>query len=86
MENFLDNSINFDEFESAFTISSRKIGEESRMFTRDLKQIEKFQPSTRPYQFASYMSPIFRAFEEIDEKYITEQEAKDQVKETYLKS
>jgi hypothetical protein len=51
MKNFIDNIIDFEEFETAFSLLYRKTGEEYDMFNIDLKQIEKFQPSTRPYRF-----------------------------------
>ncbi len=55
------------------------------MFIIDLKYIEKFQPSTRPYRFASFMGSIFRQFEDVEDEYCTKQEVKDYVKKVYLK-
>ncbi|WP_391593827.1 hypothetical protein [Winogradskyella sp.] len=85
MKNFIDNIINFDEFETAFSLLYRKTSEEVDMFIIDLKQIEKFQPSTRSYRFASVIGSIYRQFEEVEDEYCTEQEVKDYVKEAYLK-
>ena len=85
MKNFLDNILDFDEFETAFSLLYRKTREEVDMFIIDLKQIEKFQPSTRSYRFASFIAAIFREFEEVEDEYCTEQEVKDFVKEVYLK-
>jgi len=45
MKNFIDNTIDFEEFEIAFSLLYRKTREECNMFNIDLKQIEKFQPS-----------------------------------------
>lgn len=84
-KSFLDNSINFDEFETAFTLLYRKTGEEVDMFSIDLEQIDKFQPSTRSYRFAGVIGSIYRQFEEVEDEYCTEQEVKDYVKEAYLK-
>ena len=42
MKNFLDNIINFDESETAFSLLYRKTREEVNMFKIDWKQIEKF--------------------------------------------
>jgi hypothetical protein len=39
MKNFIDNTINFDEFETTFTLLCQKTDEEFKMFSRDLKQI-----------------------------------------------
>ena len=62
IKDFLDNIINFDEFETAFTLLYHKTREEFYMFVIDLKQIEKFQPSTRSDRFTSYINTIFREF------------------------
>ncbi len=85
MKDFLDNIINFDEFETAFTLLHHKTCEEFDMFVIDLKQIEKFQPSTRSDRFASFINAIFREFEVVEDEYCTEQNVKDYVKEAYLK-
>ena len=85
MKNFLDNMINFDEFETAFTLLYYKTRKEFDMFVIDLKQIEKFQPSTRSDRFAGYINTIFREFEALEDEYCTEQDVTDYVKEAYLK-
>ena len=64
MKDFLDNTINFDEFETDFRLLYYKTREEFEMFVRDLKQIEKFQPNTRSDRFTCYIGGIFREFEE----------------------
>ena len=84
MKDFLDNIINFDEFETAFTLLYHKTREEFDVFVIDLKQIEKFQPSTRSDRFAGYINTIFREFEAVEDEYCTEQEVKYYVKEAYL--
>jgi len=85
MKNFLDNILDFDEFETAFSLFYKKVRKEVNMFKIDLEQIEKFQPSTRSYRFASVISSIYRQFEEVEDEYCTEQEVKNYVKEAYLK-
>ena len=85
MKNFLDNIIDFDEFKTAFSLLYKEVRKEVDMFKIDLEQIEKFQPSTRAYRFASFIGSIYRQFEEVEEEYCTEQEVKDYVKEAYLK-
>ena len=52
----------------------------------DLEQIEKFQPSTRPYRFASVMSSIYRQLEEVEDEDddCTEQQVKEYIT-AYLK-
>ena len=83
MKNFLDNILDFDKFETAFSLFYEEVRKEVNMF--DLEQIDKFQPSTRSYRFASVIGSIYRQFEEVEDEYCTEQEVKDYVKEAYLK-
>ena len=85
MKNFLDNILDFDEFETAFSLLYKEVRKEVNMFKIDLEQIDKFQPSTRSYRFASVIGSIYRQFEEVEDEYCTEQEVKDYVKEAYLK-
>lgn len=56
MEDFIHNIINFYEFETTFSLLYWKTTEEYDMFKRDLKRIEKFQPSSRSYGFASFIA------------------------------
>ena len=85
MKNFLDNILDFDEFETAFSLFYEEVRKEVNMFKIDLEQIDKFQPSTRSYRFASVIGSIYRQFEEVEDEYCTMQEVKDYVKEAYLK-
>ena len=85
MKNFLDNIIDFDEFETAFTLLYEKVIKEVDILEIDLEYIDKFQPSTRSDRFASFMGSIYRGFEEVEDEYCTEEELKDSVKEAYLK-
>ncbi len=85
MKNFLDNILDFDEFETAFSLLYEEVRKEVNMFVINLNQIDKFQPSTRSDRFASFIGSIYRQFEEVEDEYCTEQEVKDSVKEAYLK-
>ena len=85
MKNFLDNILDFDEFETAFSLLYWRTSKEVDMFIIDLKQIEKFQPSPRSYRFASFIGSIFRQFEEVEDESCTERDVKDFVKKVYLK-
>lgn len=84
MESFINNILDFDEFENAFSLLYRKVRNEECMLQIDFEYIDKFQPSTRPYTFAPVMGSIYRQFEEVQDEYITEQEVKDYVKKKYL--
>ena len=81
---FLNNILDFDEFKTAFSLLYEEVREKVDIFTIDLEQIDKFQPSTRSYRFASFMGSTYRGFEEVEDEYCTEQELKDSVKEDYL--
>lgn len=85
MKNFLENILDFDDFKTAFSLLDGEVRKEVNLFKIDLEQIDKFQPSTRSYRFASVIGSIYRQFEEVEEEYCTEQEVKDYVKEAYLK-
>lgn len=85
MNNFIDNILDFYEFETAFSFLYEEVRKEVNMFKIDLEQIDKFQPSTRSYRFASVLGSIYRQFEEVEDEYCTEQEVKDYLKEAYLK-
>ena len=86
IKNFLTHTIDFDEFNSDFLFLYNNVRREHNLFVRDLEQIEKFQPSTRPEQFANIMSAFFRMLEQVLDEYITEQEAMNYIKETCLRS
>jgi len=49
-----------------------------------LKRIENFHPNPRSYKFSSWITTIYRQFEELEDEYCTEQEVKDFVKKVYL--
>ena len=85
IKNFLDNILDFDEFETAFSLFYEEVIKEVDMFKIDLEQIDKFQPSTRSYSFASVMCSSYRQFEAVEDEYCTEQEVKDDIKEAYLR-
>nr|YP_009029004.1 hypothetical protein [Cylindrotheca closterium]AGY78400.1 hypothetical protein [Cylindrotheca closterium] len=42
MKNFLENILDFDEFETAFSLLYEEVGKEVNMFKIDLEQIDKF--------------------------------------------
>ena len=85
MKNLLDNILDFDEFETAFSLLYEEVRKEVNMFKINLEQIDKFQPSTRSYRFASVIDSIYRQFEEVEDEFCTEQEVQDYVKKAYLK-
>jgi len=85
MKNFLNNNIDFDEFETVFSLLYDRVRKEVNIFKTDLEQIDKYQPSTRSYRFASVIGSIYRQFEEVEDEFCTEEEVKNYVKEAHLK-
>ena len=85
IENFINTNIDFEKFEIAFSLLYRKTNKEFNKFRVDLKQIEKFKFNRLSYEFGSFMAAIFRTFEEIEDEYSTEEEAKDFIKVVYLR-
>lgn len=84
MKNLLNDIINFEKFEIAFSLLYRKTTEEFETYKRNLNKIETFMPSTQSYRFASIVSSIFRQFELIEDEYYTEQDVRNSVKKFYL--
>lgn len=85
MKKFINRTLNFEEFEIAFSLFYREVRKEVKMFKTNLEQIEKFQPTTEPYSFSLSMGAIFRTFEEIEDEVCTEEEMYAFVKEIDLK-
>ena len=79
MNNFVDNNLDFDEFEIAFSVLYEEVRKEVNKSKIDLEYIEKFEPSTRSYRFASLIGSIYRQFEEVEDEYCTEQDVKDYI-------
>ena len=85
MKKFINRTLNFEEFEIAFSLFYREVRKEVKMFKTNLEQIEKFQPTTEPYSFSLSMGAIFRTFEEIEDEVCTEKEMYAFVKQIDLK-
>ena len=85
MEKLINNVIDFEEFETAFTILHRKTSYDSDSLKLDWKRIEKIELNSRSDGFESFITGIFRKFEEIEDEYSTEQDVKNFVKEVYFK-
>ena len=85
IKNFLTNNIDFDKFDGNFSVVYQKATREYFLLRRDLKQIEKFEPSTRPDSFNTPMNVIFQIFETVEDGYRSKQEAMVYIKETCLR-
>lgn len=85
MKNFLDNSLDFEQSENVFSLLYEEVRKEIDMFKIDLEQIDKFEPSTRSYRFASFIGSIYREFDDVEDDYCTEQDSiKEAIVSTYL--
>lgn len=82
MENYIHNSIDFEEFEIAFSRLWWETMEVYDTFSLDLKEIKNFEPDLKSDKFGSWVTAIFRQFEVLEDEECTEQEVKDYVRET----
>jgi hypothetical protein len=82
MENYLHDSIDFEEFKIAFSGLWWEMMEENEAFQMDLKQVENLQLDPRSDGFGSLVTSVFRQFEVLEDEECTEQEVKDYVRNT----
>jgi hypothetical protein len=82
MENYLHDSIDFEEFEIAFSRLWWEMMEEDEAFQMDLKGVENLQLDPRSDGFGSLVTSVFRQFEVLEDDECTEQELKDYVRDT----
>lgn len=80
MENFVNDLLDLEQFEIPFSLLWCKTMKEYEIFEIDLKRIENFQLSPESDKFGSYITCVFRKFEELEDKYCTQQEVKDYVR------
>jgi hypothetical protein len=85
MENLVNDSIDMERFEIAFSRLWRKNIKESRAFDKDLKRIKNLQLDPRSDGFSSFVTCVFRQFEELEDENCTEQEVKDYVRDILQK-
>jgi len=81
MKNFVDDSLELEQFEIDFSLLWQKTMDEYDAVELDLKRIQNFQPSPRSYKFCSLITCVYRQFEELEDEYCTEQEVKAFVQE-----
>ena len=82
MKNFVNDSIDLEEFDIAF---SRLWWEKMKIhdrFKKDLKRIENLELDPRSERFCSPITAVFRKFEELEDEECTQQEVKDYVRDT----
>jgi hypothetical protein len=67
MENFIHNLITFEDFETKFSILWWESMKESDTIKFDLEKFKNRELSSESKNYCSYMTAIFRQFEEIDD-------------------
>ena len=82
MENLVNDSIDMEEFEIAFSQLWRETFKADKAFQMDLKRVENLQLDPRSDRFGSFMTAVFRQFEVLEDEECTEQEVKDYVRDT----
>jgi len=81
MENLVNDSIDMEQFEIAFSRLWRENMKEHDAFEIDLKRIKNLQLDPRSYRFCSFVTSVFRQFEVLEDEDCTEQEVKDYVRD-----
>ena len=85
MKYFLDDSLELEQFEIDFSLLWWETMNEYDAFALDLKRIDNFHPNSGSCEFCSWITAIYRQFEDLEDEYCTKQEVKDFVKKVYLK-
>lgn len=81
MENFVNDSIDMEQFKIAFSRLWWENMEAHDAFKIDLKRVKNFQPNPRSDRFCSFVTFVFRQFEVLEDEDCTEQEVKDLVRD-----
>lgn len=79
MQNYIENSIKFEEFETAFSSLWNRRMREFQQIKLDLEQIKNFQPNPESANFCSYVTCVFRQFERLEDEVSTEQQVRDYI-------
>ena len=81
---FITSKINYTEFETEFSLLFQNTQKQSFILTRDISYIEKFEYIPASEKFGTYMTIIYRCFEEVEDEYWTEQELKDYAMKVFM--
>ena len=82
IENYINDSIDFEQFEINFSKLWWKSMNENKGVERDLELVKNFKYDPKSDGFGSFMTCIFRQFEVLEDEECTEQEVKDYVRNT----
>lgn len=80
MENYVQNSIDMEEFETAFSRLWKETFRADSAFQMDLKRVENLQLDPRSDGFGTLVTSVYRQFEVLEDEECTEQEVKDYVR------
>ena len=77
MQNYIDNLITLENFEAEFSFLWYSKMEKLQAIKLDLEWLKNFYPSPQSENFGTYITAVFRQFEELDDEVCNEQEARD---------
>ena len=81
MENYVNDSIDFENFEIAFSQLWWQSMKEDKALQIDLKGLKNFELDPKSDGFSSLVIFVFRQFEVLEDEECTEQEVKDYVRD-----
>lgn len=79
MQNYIENSMTSEEFETAFSSLWNRTITEFQQIKLDLEQIKSFQPNPEAANCWSYITSLYRQFEELEDEVCTKLEARDYI-------
>ena len=82
MKTYVHDSIDFEQFEIAFSRLWRDSMKEDKALQIDLKGLKNFELDPKSDGFGSFITAVFRQFEVLEDEECTEQEVKDYVRDT----
>ena len=80
MKTYVHDSIDFEQFEIAFSQLWWDSMEEDKALQIDLKGLKNFELDPKSDGFGSFITAVFRQFEVLEDEECTEQEVKDYVR------
>jgi hypothetical protein len=78
----MENLITFEQFETQFSVLWSDIMKEFHSIKLDLEKLKNFEPNPESANCGSYITCVYRIFEELEDEVCTEQEARDSTKYT----
>ena len=79
MQNYIESSMTSEEFEIAFSCLWTSTMEEFERIRLDLKRLKNFHPNPESVNCGSYITGVYRQFEDLEDEVFTEQEARDYI-------